>query len=80
MEMLQYKQVDGTPDKDGIYFVDDEELGELNVIHLRNCPIQGLVGRILGYEDDLGVDILGTMTFYGPVPLPSNAQYVLLGE
>ena len=81
MDSVAYPIIKGIPKKDGIYFVDDEEYGELNVAHIfkddiydeRRC-------RIIGWEEDLSTEIMSRMTFYGPIPAPSNSPYKLYGD
>ena len=70
-----------TTNKQHIFFVDDEEYGELTVAHVFDDPIlDERRCRIIGFEDDLGEEFLGQMQFYGPVPVPSNSLYSLYGE
>ena len=79
MEKTQlYPKIDGIPTEPGLYFVDDEEYGELSVTHVYFDSIQqDLCARMLGFEDDLGSASLKFFTFYGPIPTPSNAMYKL---
>jgi predicted sulfurtransferase len=42
--------------------------------------VYDLDGGIIGWEEDLSTEIMSRMTFYGPIPAPSNSPYKLYGD